>query len=880
MCKSPGCCLCRLSARSIVAERVFLLTGASGFSSQPSAAEGAASQFGPNLVVPATGEAVVWASGERPGGDRAAGRTGRGREGRSERGRGFTERKMEAVELVATEEWIRNKAQLSNVRSDEVESLSLQGTYNDKIVALGDALLNFKRLRSLDLSRNSIVNLGGLECLHSLEKLNLYYNNVPSLKEISSLRHLINLKELDIRLNPITRNEENYRQCVIRLLPNLKKLDDRPIRDSERKTAQMHFNSQEQNGTSELDKTEESDHIKKNFTYDKDEQDSMSPTMKYKWDAASNIKTDLKERWASRDLQLMNDHQESACSRPPLSALYSARDVKETRENDVSSKMSLDPMETEHLRSGQYHSYLSEDDYRTYQSPVRSSLRSIGKNVCNRSREGFRVTFSDKILDSCSDEKNCQKNSINSEYDHSSGYSKKERNLMDYTDTSVMKDTSTSIETNSILSRDYHKQPYTDTKSYQSTLESQSSYLNHQTDKATTGMNSDRLFKLNSDLKTSSTYGSSKSTHVDDSTSNHRSRMPSIGLIPHHGTSSSDHIVDRQSLISPSSSFTSLYSVGSKRGFTEHVNTELMANKSSERQSQLTTANMEHFESKLEPKKTSSLSSLLYMQPSYDRKQATLDKLLEVDECGDYRSRTPVGLSSGVSANASSLLQNLLDLVDRHWNGSRSLHTNQRFLNSAHELLSNVLNSMSISKTQSLEKKVKALAEENKSLLTRTGSGLDTAELHRVKHQLTQKQDDLESLKGRLAKVLDENNKLRSQLTSLELANCAGNQLQNKNLQKDNERLNLEVEYLNQQIKQYNKLQETVTMLQESHRALISTNNYLQEQLNIHPAGQKSDMSHHLGSHRTKVWSKLSASGISELPLSSKSSHHSNTDIL
>lgn len=63
----------------------------------------------------------------------------------------------------------------------------------------------------------------------------------------------------------------------------------------------------------------------------------------------------------------------------------------------------------------------------------------------------------------------------------------------------------------------------------------------------------------------------------------------------------------------------------------------------------------------------------------------------------------------------------------------------------AHELLSNVLNSMSISKIQSLEKKVKALAEENKSLLTRTGSGLDTAELYRVKQQLTQKQDDLVS---------------------------------------------------------------------------------------------------------------------------------------
>ncbi|XP_067905660.1 leucine-rich repeat-containing protein 36-like isoform X2 [Heterodontus francisci] len=664
------------------------------------------------------------------------------------------------------------------------------------------------------------------------------------------------------------------------------KLDDRPVRDSERKAAQIQFCSWEKKEAPDLDKEEDRIHMKKNFVYDNDEQDSVCSSMKYKRDTTSDLKTDLKERWAPHDYQLMSDRQESLCSRPPLSSLYSTKDVKEVKENDTSSKMSIDTMEIEQSRSGQYHSYLDEDDNKIYHSPSRSSLRSIGKSVCNRSREGFRVTFADKILDSCTDENNMQKSSVNSDlqYDHSSGYKKesllqtRERNLINYTDTSVMHDSS-NIDTNSILSHDYHKQPYTDTKTYQSTWEPQSSYLNYQTDKATIGMSSDRLFKLSSDLKASSTYGSRKNTHIDDGASSQRSKMTSSSLIPRHGTSSSDLLLDRQSLISPTSSFTSLYSNSSKRGFTEHMNTEFTASKNSERRSQLTTANMENFNSKLEPKKTSSLSSLLCLQPSYDRKQAPLDQLLEVEECGDYRPRTPTGLSSGVSASVSSLLLKLLDLVDQHWNGSRSLQMNQSFLTPAHELLSNLVNSPSIPKIQSLEKKVKALTEENKSLLTRTGFGLDTAELQRVKHQLTQKQDDLETLKGRLAKVLDENNKLRSQLTSLELANCAGNQLQNKDLQKDNERLNLEVEYLNQQIKQYNKLQETVTMLQESHRSLVSTNNYLQQQLNVNGAGQNTDMSHHLGSHRTKAWSKLPPSEITELPLSRRS-HHSNSDIL
>ncbi|XP_078400286.1 centrosomal protein of 72 kDa-like [Cetorhinus maximus] len=648
---------------------------------------------------------------------------------------------MAAMELEATEEWIRDKAQLSNQRLDEVEFLSLQGTYSDKIVSLGHAFLSFKKLKSLDLSRNSIVSLEGLEGLHSLEKLNLYYNNVPSSKEISSLHHLINLKELDLRLNPVTRNEENYRLYVIQLLPNLKKLDDRPVRDSERKAAQIQFSSREQKETSDLDREEERIHVKKNFAYDKDEQNSVRSSVKYKWDATSDLKTDLKERWAPHDFQQMSERQESLCSRPPLPSLYSTRDMKEVRENETSSKMSIDTMEIEQSRSGQYHSYLDED------------------------------------------------------------------------------------------------------------------------------------------LKTNSTFGSRKNSHVDDGANSQRSKITSSGLLPRHGTSSFDHLLDRQSLISPASSFTSLYSNSSKRGFTEHMNLEFTANKNSERRSQLTTANVENFESKLEPKKTSSLSSLSCTQLSYDRKQTTLDKLLEVEECGDYRPRTPTGLSSSVSTSVSSLLLNLLDLVDQYWNGSRSLQSNQRFLTPAHEMLSNLVNSVSIPKVQSLEKKVKALTEENKSLLTRTGFGLDTAELQRVKHQLTQKQDDLESLKGRLAKVLDENNKLRSQLTSLELVNCAGNQLQNKDLQKDNERLNLEVEYLNQQIKQYNKLQETVTMLQESHRSLVSTNNYLQQQLNINGAGQNNDTTYY-GSHWTKAWSKLPPSGITELPLSSKRGHHSNSDIL
>jgi internalin A len=60
-------------------------------------------------------------------------------------------------------------------------------------------LRNLVNLRELDLSENEISNLTPLENLVNLEKLNLCYNNII---DISPLENLINLKELDLVMNP------------------------------------------------------------------------------------------------------------------------------------------------------------------------------------------------------------------------------------------------------------------------------------------------------------------------------------------------------------------------------------------------------------------------------------------------------------------------------------------------------------------------------------------------------------------------------------------------------------------------------------------------------------------------------------------------------
>ncbi|XP_061197157.1 centrosomal protein of 72 kDa-like [Saccostrea echinata] len=145
--------------------------------------------------------------------------------------------------LTLSEEVVRNRVNLQHDNLEDVKALSLPGTYHEKVVCLGNSLRKFSRLKSLDLSRNSIASLQGLEHLKLLEKLNLYYNNIETMDELKRLRFNTSLKDLDLRLNPITRTEPDYRLYMIHMLPNLQKLDDRGVRDRERQAALVHFSS-------------------------------------------------------------------------------------------------------------------------------------------------------------------------------------------------------------------------------------------------------------------------------------------------------------------------------------------------------------------------------------------------------------------------------------------------------------------------------------------------------------------------------------------------------------------------------------------------------------------------------------------------------------
>ncbi|XP_052598843.1 centrosomal protein of 72 kDa isoform X1 [Peromyscus californicus insignis] len=148
--------------------------------------------------------------------------------------------------LVLCEETVRERSGLGPHRDlAELRSLSIPGTYQEKITHLGNSLMRLTALKSLDLSRNSLVSLEGIQHLVFLENLNLYYNCISSLAEVFRLHSLTELQDVDFRLNPVVKNESDYRLFVVHMLPKLRQLDDRPVRESERKASQLHFASED-----------------------------------------------------------------------------------------------------------------------------------------------------------------------------------------------------------------------------------------------------------------------------------------------------------------------------------------------------------------------------------------------------------------------------------------------------------------------------------------------------------------------------------------------------------------------------------------------------------------------------------------------------------
>jgi len=81
----------------------------------------------------------------------------------------------------------------------------------------------------LSLSLNRISSLRDFVGCHKLTELYLRKNLIADLTEIKYLQQLPNLKVLWLSHNPCSENNKNYRQYVIKMLPNLIKLDKEDV---------------------------------------------------------------------------------------------------------------------------------------------------------------------------------------------------------------------------------------------------------------------------------------------------------------------------------------------------------------------------------------------------------------------------------------------------------------------------------------------------------------------------------------------------------------------------------------------------------------------------------------------------------------------------
>jgi centrosomal protein CEP72 len=128
--------------------------------------------------------------------------------------------------VVLSEELIRSRASIPG-NPNKVSTLSLSGIRfqeKEKITHFGKSFQNFSGLSSLDVSRNYVYSLDGLDRLKNLRKLNVYFNNIDSKEEILKLKRNRRLADLDLRLNPVTKSDPNYRLFTLFHLPSLERL--------------------------------------------------------------------------------------------------------------------------------------------------------------------------------------------------------------------------------------------------------------------------------------------------------------------------------------------------------------------------------------------------------------------------------------------------------------------------------------------------------------------------------------------------------------------------------------------------------------------------------------------------------------------------------
>ncbi|KAJ7313751.1 hypothetical protein JRQ81_005413 [Phrynocephalus forsythii] len=226
---------------------------------------------------------------------------------------------------------------------------------------------------------------------------------------------------------------------------------------------------------------------------------------------------------------------------------------------------------------------------------------------------------------------------------------------------------------------------------------------------------------------------------------------------------------------------------------------------------------------------------------------------LQESESEDQRLNVKGGIPQGTTQLADKVLckggpmERLLDLVDIHWNGHKSLHRNKKFLSLAEKILSPIQKSVP---TNQKKKSTLENQQLNNLLLEK-----ETLQKHLVeqekkysamKSDLDNSKKEMDVLKQQLDNLLKENAALKEQNSKVEqiAQNADITTVTPLQIPKEdyNQLLTNENASLKEQLQHFNKMQELTEMLQESHKTLVSTNERLLKELDEARLRHKSEV--------------------------------------
>lgn len=101
-------------------------------------------------------------------------------------------------------------------------------------------LSSLRSLTELNLRRNRILQVDGLDALDSLQRVFLSHNQLASLSSIQCMFGMKQLQELSLDGNPLSEGDTDaYRRWIASAIPTLKHLDLKPVSLQERVPATL-----------------------------------------------------------------------------------------------------------------------------------------------------------------------------------------------------------------------------------------------------------------------------------------------------------------------------------------------------------------------------------------------------------------------------------------------------------------------------------------------------------------------------------------------------------------------------------------------------------------------------------------------------------------